>query len=336
MTTRFPNWLNPAWQQLLRSWQQGRLPHAVLLTGAFGTGKHLLAHRLAALLLCQQPVAAGEACGQCAACGWLQAGSHPDLATLQPEETGKAIKIDQVRALGVELGMTSHGGRYKVAVVSPADAMNVNAANSLLKTLEEPTDRTLLILISASPGRLPATVRSRCQQLRIHAPGPGEALDWLVAGGLAPDIGRRCLQLAGGAPLEAAELAASDQLAVCDRRLAELVAVFNGRQDPLRVAADWQGEHEARALLWWQGLLQALVRRQQAGLTPAEPQMAQTLQQISESVDCRQLYELSDRLIRARNSLGSGLNRQLVLEDLLIDWARLAGRPSARAAVTGS
>jgi DNA polymerase-3 subunit delta' len=336
MKTQLPPWLEPAWQQLLRSRQQGRLPHAVLLTGPDGVAKHWLAERFATLLLCHQPSQDGEACGECPSCNWLAAGSHPDLTELGPEESGKAIKIDQVRALAVELGMTSHGGRYKVAVIDPADAMNINAANSLLKTLEEPTPGTLLILVTASPGRLPATVRSRCQQLRLHAPAERTALDWLEARGVDPETGRRCLQVAGGAPLAAAQLADSGMLAVRDQRLKELAAVFRGGQDPLRLAAEWQGEHEARTLSWWQGWLRSLVRWQQAGLPPAEPQVAQTLQQISESVDCRQLYELSDRLSAALNSLGSGLNRQLLLEDLLIDWAGLAGRPSAPGTATRS
>jgi len=336
MNAPLPEWLQPPWQRLARSWQQDRVPHAVLLTGPEGIGKHLLAQRLTALLLCEQPGEPGEPCGHCPSCGWLQAGSHPDLTEVVPEEPGKAIKIDQVRALAVELAMTSHGGRHKVAFIAPADAMNVNAANSLLKTLEEPTERTLLILSSASPGRLPATVRSRCQQLRLQVPAEAQALDWLHAQHLDTGTARRCLQIAGGAPLAAAELAASDLLAVRDRRLGDLVAVFSGKQDPLRLAADWLGEHEARTLLWWQGWLQALVRWRQAGLPPVEAPVAQTLQQISESVDCQQLYALSDRIAGALNSLGSGLNRQLLLEDLLIDWARLAGRPAATATATGS
>lgn len=336
MNTQLPEWLQPAWQQLLRSRQQNRLPHAVLLVGPDGIGKRLLAERLAALLLCEQPTAAGEVCGQCPACGWLRAGSHPDLTVVEPDETGKAIKIDQVRALGVELGMTSHGGLHKVAIIAPAHAMNVNAANSLLKTLEEPTPRTLLILLSASPGRLPATVRSRCQLLRLHAPAAVQALGWLEAQGIDSATARRCLQIAGGAPLAAAELAGSDLLALRDRRLAELAALLDGREDPLRLAGQWQGEHEARTLLWWQGWSQALLRWQQAGVPPPEAQVAQTLQQISESVDCQQLHELTDRISGALNSLGSGLNRQLLLEDLLIDWARLACRPSAPAQASGS
>ena len=335
MTEHFPDWLQAPWQQLARTWGQGRLPHALLLAGPAGIGKHLLARKLTSLLLCQQPDADSGACGRCPACTWLRAGSHPDLSELVPEEPGKAIRIDQVRALGVELGMTSHAGRYKVAVIAPADAMNVNAANSLLKTLEEPTASTLLILLTASPGRLPATVRSRCQQLRIPGPATGQALDWLQGQGIERALAERCLQIAGGAPLAAAQLAASDSLDLRDRWLDELVAVFDGRLDPVRVADDWAGAHEAGALQWWQSALQALIRWQQAGEAPGEARLVQMLRQITEKVDCRQLFELSDRITMAVISLGSGLNRQLLLEDLLIDWARLAGKPPARSTAAG-
>lgn len=324
----FPNWLEVTWQRLLQTQQQGRLAHALLITGQAGIGKHLLAERLAAFLLCEQPLDGVEACGQCRACGQLRSGNHPDLLYLNPEETGKSIKIDQVRALGVQLGMTSHAGRHKIAIIEPADAMNVNAANSLLKTLEEPTANTLLILLTASPGRLPATVRSRCQRLQINTPAREQALAWLQHQGVESATAARYLPLAAGAPLVAAEMAGSDGIELRDQRLNELLAVYSGKLDPLGVAADWVGEHEARTLLWWQRWLQALIRWRQAGQVPEDPQVAQMLQQISETVDCKQLFELADRVTMAMNSLGAGLNRQLLLEDLLIDWARLAGRPS--------
>jgi DNA polymerase-3 subunit delta' len=336
MKVVFPSWLEASWQHIVQTYRQGRLPHALLITGQDGIGKELLVDRLTALLLCERPDEQGNACGECAACGWLRAGTHPDLAVLNPEEPGKAIKIDQVRALGVELGMTSHAGRYKVAVIAPADALNVNAANSLLKTLEEPTANTLLVLLTASPGRLPATVRSRCQQLSIRAPGTETALEWLQASrGIDRAVAGRCLQIAAGAPLAAADLAGSDGLALRDQRLAELSAIFNGQLDPLRAASGWSGEHEASTLRWWQAWLQILIRWQQAGQCPDEPQAAQLLQQIAEKVDCRQLFELSDRVAMALNSLGSGLNRQLLMEDLLIDWARMAGRPSRPSRTAG-
>jgi DNA polymerase-3 subunit delta' len=335
MNDRFPDWLEATWQQLAHARAQGRLPHALLIAGPEGSGKHLLARRLSAALLCESPDPRTGACGRCAACAWLRAGTHPDLAVLEPEEPGKAIKIDQVRALAVELGMTSHAGRYKVAVIAPADAMNVNAANSLLKTLEEPTANTLLILVTASPGRLPATIRSRCQHLRIGLPAAEQALDWLQDAGIERPLAQRCLQAAGGAPLTAASLAASDSLALRDRRLEELSAILDGRLDPLSAAADWNGAGEGQALRWWQSWLQALIRWRQAGVAPDEPQVAQMLRQITETVDCREVFELSDRVTAAVNSLGSGLNRQLLLEDLLIDWARLAGKPRRRSTAAG-
>jgi len=335
MNDRFPDWLEANWQQLARAHAQGRLPHALLIAGPEGSGKHLLARRLSAALLCENPDPHTGACGRCAACAWLRAGTHPDLAVLEPEEPGKAIKIDQVRALAAELGMTSHAGRHKVAVIAPADAMNVNASNSLLKTLEEPTANTLLILLTASPGRLPATIRSRCQHLPVRLPAAEQALDWLQGGGIERPLAQRCLLAAAGAPLTAASLAESDSLALRDRRLEELSSILDGRLDPLSVAADWNGAGEGQALRWWQSWLQALIRWRQAGVAPDEPQVTQKLRQITETVDCRELFELSDRVAAAVNSLGSGLNRQLLLEDLLIDWARLAGKPRRRSTAAG-
>jgi DNA polymerase-3 subunit delta' len=135
--------------------------------------------------------------------------------------------------------------------------------------------------------------------------------------------------------LAAAELADSDRLALRDQRLAELSAIFNGQLDPLRAASDWSGEHEASTLRWWQSWLQVLIRWRQAGQGPDEPQVAQMLRQIAETVDCRQVFELSDRVSMALNSLGSGLNRQLLMEDLLIDWARMAGKPSRPSKAAG-
>jgi DNA polymerase-3 subunit delta' len=238
--------------------------------------------------------------------------------------------------LCAELALTSHAGRYKLALIAPADAMNVNAANSLLKTLEEPTPNTLLMLLSASPGRLPATVRSRCHREHIHTPDRDSALNWLETHcGIDRVMAGRCLQIAGGAPFIAAELAESGGLELHDRRLSELVAIFQGQLDPLRAAVDWSDEHLAITLRWWQMWLQALIRWRQAGQGPGEPRVAQLLQPIAEKVDCKRVFGLCDRVALASNNLGSGLNRQLLAEDLLIDWASLAGRPLRPFAATG-
>jgi DNA polymerase-3 subunit delta' len=326
-------WLQEYQQRLNRTRVQGRLPHALLISGQEGVGKRALAEQLAHSLLCEQPAADGQPCGQCAACGWLQAGTHPDLLWLMPEEAGKAIKVDQVRALTGELCMTSHAGRYKVAIIQPADAMNRNAANSLLKTLEEPTDNTVLVLLAALPRRLPATIRSRCQQLQISLPDALSAQQWLQDAGMGSDQATRYLALANGAPLKAQQLAETDSAGTRDQRLQQLVAVFQGSRDPVETAREWMGESERQSLDWWRAWLEDMIRWQQGGQPPLEAEVAQKLQPIVEAVDCRQLFDLSDKVANALNNLGSGLNRQLMLEDLLIFWAKQADLISYRSRV---
>ncbi|MGD2075310.1 MAG: DNA polymerase III subunit delta' [Gammaproteobacteria bacterium] len=318
-------WLDAVWERLNRTRLQGRLPHALLVLGAEGTGKQVLAMRLASALLCENPRNDGQVCGQCPACGWLRAGTHPDLMPLAPVESGKAIRVDQIRALCSELGMTSHAGRYKVAIIQPADAMNANAANSLLKTLEEPTANTLLLLLTASPGKLPATIRSRCQQIRLAAPPVGAARRWLEAQGLSAETARRCIQMAGGAPLKALELAQSDLAELRAQRLAELSQVLTGQLDAIELAGTWMDEHEPEALRWWLEWLRQLVAWRHAGRTPVDGKAVHKLQKILEAVDSRQMYQIADGITQALNSVGSGLNRQLILEDLLIRWAKMPG-----------
>lgn len=327
-----PDWLEPAWKHLLQMIRQEHLPHALLISGPEGLGKHLLADRLTQYLLCEHVRETGLACGECNACNWLRSGTHPDLVQMQPEEAGKAIKVDQVRKLGTDLGMTSHSGRYKIAVIQPAEAMNVNAANSLLKTLEEPTANTLLMLLSATPGRLPATIRSRCQQIRIDCPSGLIAKAWLVQQQIEDSIASRCLAMSGGAPLTALTLAGSDSLEQHDRCLDELMAIYSGKQDPLRVAEQWARDVTIQRLMmqWWQQWVNSLIRWQQAGIADLDAEVAQKLRQIVEKVDCQQLFALSDRLARGLSGMTSGLNRQLLLEDLLIDWAGLSGKSAVR------
>ena len=318
-------WLDTAWRQLSQVRNQGRLPHALLIIGADGVGKQVFASQLAYSLLCEAPLADGQPCGRCSACAWLQAGTHPDLLQLAPEEAGKAIRVDQVRSLCTELGMTSHAGGHKVAIIEPADAMNSNAANSLLKTLEEPTHNTLLILLTALPGKLPATIRSRCQQLRLVLPQRSVAQHWLESSGVPADVAARCLQMAGGAPLKALELAGSELSELREQRLEELRRVFCGQLDPVLLASQWLGKQEAETLHWWLRWLRDLVSWQIGGRQPTEAGVVQKLQKISESVDSRQICALADGVNAALNSIGSGLNRQLILEDLLISWAGIGG-----------
>lgn len=248
-------WHDALWRQLQQRRAVDRLPHAVLLAGPAGLGKRRFARRLAQALLCTLPDTEGNACGQCRSCQLFQAGSHPDYRLTQPAEEGKVIKIDQIRDLCAFLGYTPQYGGYKIALLEPADRLNVNAANSLLKTLEEPPGDCLLLLTTAQPARLPATVRSRCQTVSFSPPTPEIARYWLkkrIAGALDAAA---LLDAAGGAPLLALTYADSERWQR-RRDLAERYEqVMIGRLDPLRAAEGWMQGDVAENLRWlvsWQ------------------------------------------------------------------------------------
>ncbi|MBI5040490.1 MAG: DNA polymerase III subunit delta', partial [Gammaproteobacteria bacterium] len=157
MKSPYP-WQDTEWAQLRARAAQRRLPHALLVTGPAGVGKCDFADAFARSLLCKHPAGDGSACGNCEACHLVRAGTHPDYLTVTFIEDKTQIGIDQIRELCRALALKSHAGGYKIAIVTPAERMTVEAANSLLKTLEEPTDNTLLMLVTEQPARLPATI----------------------------------------------------------------------------------------------------------------------------------------------------------------------------------
>jgi len=219
------------------------MPHALLLFGPRGIGKLALATRFANLVLCEARDGR-QPCGRCDGCRWFRDGNHPDFRLVQPEalaveeppeegadEGGTSskkakpsteIKVDQVRALGDFLYVGSHRGARRVALVHPAEAMNVSAGNALLKALEEPPANAMFILVSNEPSRLPPTVRSRCVKVPLAAPPVADASAWLKAGGVADP--ERWLAYAGGAPLLALEYAKGDKSVDRARMLDALVS----------------------------------------------------------------------------------------------------------------
>jgi DNA polymerase-3 subunit delta' len=200
--SNFIPWILPQQQQLQRARASQRFPHALLIHDAPGAGGEQLARFAAQAALCRR---AEAPCGQCRDCLQVQSNQHPDLRWLAPLEDSKQIRIEQVRELCEELALTSHGGGASVAVIAPAEAMNANAANALLKTLEEPRAGVTLVLVSALPSLLPATIVSRCQRLQVRAPARAECIAWLRAERGAHDWDA-VLDVLGCAPLQALAL----------------------------------------------------------------------------------------------------------------------------------
>ena len=320
MTALYP-WLEPYRLTVATALTQGRLPHALLLTGLPGLGKGVLAEAIAGQLLCGAATLETGPCGHCDACAQLNAGSHPDYLRIQPEEDSSVIKVDQIRLLAEKLSFSSHQGGYKVAVLNPAGSMNINAANSLLKTLEEPSDNTVLLLICERPSQLPATVRSRCQQIRVEVPGQDAALQWLAGQGIAGPAGTY-LKMAHGAPLEALKQAQADSITARREHLDSLVDILEGRATPLAVAQSWSGEEDMRGICWMREWLMDVIRIGMTGQTSEvrSVDLLETLRKLARRLDSRVVFNQLER-INSTLAASASLNRQMLTEDILLAWA---------------
>jgi DNA polymerase-3 subunit delta' len=305
------------------------LPHALLLTGPAGLGKGAFARRLARGLLCEAPDAEGNACGHCRACHLFQAGSHPDYTVICPEEDSKnanhdsskkkskVIKIDQIRDFCVFLSYTSQYGGYKIVLLEPADRLHVNAANSLLKTLEEPPGNSLLLLVTAQPARLPATVRSRCQIMTFSPPSPEVAFAWLaprLSGALEP---MALLNIAGGIPLVALAYADEERWRRRQKLMDDYEQVVAGQLDPVQAAEQWvQGdlvEHLRWLISWHTDLIRLKMNPDFTHLN--NPDLRPVLRDWITQQSPRRLFERLDEAIRLHALCTmTQINAQLLLE----------------------
>jgi len=232
--------------------------------------------------------------------------------------------VQQIRDLIAHLGMKSYRGGAKVALVFPADAMNVNSANSLLKTLEEPTDNTLLVLVTSRPGRLPATILSRCQRIDMKAPERADALAWLSgqmdASGV---VWEAALDFSGDAPLRALDLLQagfSDRVRELERQMSDIVS---GKKDPAAIASDWASQDSALCLDWLKMWTGYLIRERSVGnldiRLPGDRSGA--LRELIENIDLKILFKYLDDINRSLNLLDTSVNRQGLMEALLLPWA---------------
>ena len=315
-------WLQPLADSLAALRAQDRVPHALLITGQPGVGKLALADCFTLGLLCEALTAGVTPCGECAGCRQFAAGSHADYFRVEPEEDAAVIKVDQVRALAERLSLSAHRGGCKVALLTPADALNINAANSLLKTLEEPSDNTVLLLVSARPGQIPATIRSRCQRIRVEAPARDIALQWLQQQ-LPGEQSEVYLELAHGAPLEALRQAQAGQLAQRREHFDALLGILDGKRSVLDVAAAWSSDEQLQGICWLRDWLMDLLRIRLSGEVAAvrSSDLADSLAALAPRLESRVMFGQLDRINALLRQSASSLNRQLLVEDVLLAWA---------------
>ncbi len=320
-------WQADLWHSLAARQQHA---HAYLLHGPAGIGKRALADQLMALLLCQRP-SAHRACGSCKGCLLLAAHTHPDHYVLEPEEVDKAIRVDQVRQLVGFVTQTAQLGGRKVVVLEPAEAMNLNAANALLKSLEEPAGDTVLLLISHQPSRLLPTIKSRCVQQSCPLPRRQQSLDWLAA--KLPDVSssqrEELLTLSANSPLSALKLHDGGVLDMRVQVVEGVKKLLKRQQSPSQLAEAWNPHSLILLFDWFCEWAHLILRFQmsgdESGLGAAD--MQKVVQYLAEKSSPDRLLAFQDWLLAHRQKvLGkANLNRVLLLEALLVQWASLPG-----------
>jgi len=298
-------WQKDVWDSFNRAVEANRMPHALLLHGSNGVGKRRLAISFAQRMLCLATVD-HYACGTCKSCKLLLAGSHPDLSILEPAEEGKKILVDDVRKLCTKLNTTAQQGGWKISLILDADAMNINASNALLKSLEEPQGKTLLILISDRLHALLPTIRSRCQKQYLPVPNVDIVTRWLneVTGNSA-DVSK-AIEVSNGCPLLALHNIESGTLGMRQDFESVIEGVASGTLTSMDAAQRCAKLNGNNIVDWYMNYLHRLVTNEGQGGADLS------------------LFRFQDRLISARKLLlsQSNVNQQLLLEGLFMDWAQ--------------
>ncbi|GAB6067540.1 DNA polymerase III subunit delta' [Methylothermus subterraneus] len=311
-------WQSAAWERLKAYLRQERLPQALLVSGPHGIGKRPLVRRFAQVWLCEKRCG----CGKCPACRLFEAGTHPDWIHLAPEED-KELTVDKIRELIAVLTLKPQYGQGRVVMIEASERMNPAAANSFLKTLEEPPLGTVLVLLSEAPGRLPATIRSRCQHLKLKIPPRQVALEWLKTQGADAETAELALGLNGGAPLAARDWLLSEAPAKRRQFLETWSALLKGH-DPIVLAQKWQDESLEQILIWLLALTADLVRLSM-GLKERllNPDQRRLLQDQAKELNLTRALRFWQRLLKARQALGTQCNRALLLEAVFLAGAGL-------------
>jgi DNA polymerase-3 subunit delta' len=311
--TATPAWFEAPSRDVRAALDADRLAHGVLIHEDPGAGGLQFARWIAQLVNCKDPKRAP--CGECQDCRWVAADQHPDVTRLSPEEDSSQIKVDAVRALIADFTLTAHGAGYKIAIFMPAHAMTEAAANALLKTLEEPPRRTLLLLASSEPARLPATVRSRCTRLRLSGPTREVAAQFLEAArGAGP--WREALAASGAGPFALLDADPSALAQLRTDTLATLDDIGSGNLQPPAVAERWARGDLATRLACLESWVTERI------LESASIRDATHLSGSGGAPKICRLFELSDAIRDMRKLSHTSINKAFAVESLLWRWAR--------------
>lgn len=314
-------WQQAIWQQLLSTVSRNRLPHALLFVGEKGLGKRSFAEMFASALLCSTFAKSGKVCGQCQSCHLSQIKTHPDLMRIE-SEPGHAIKIDSVRELTDFVNQTALLGGYRVIIIDPADAMNIHASNALLKTLEEPTPNTLIILITEKNINLPATIKSRCQTILFNKPSLKQGMDWLKDHITDHTVDLSLLlNFAKGAPLAALNYFQQGDFALRQDFYKGLSQLSHNQTDPVELAGQWHDKDLKLIFIFLFSWINDILRLKTIHNPTLINQDFQTaLIQASSKLSLKHVLNYIEQIQQryAMVRAGQNLNQRLMLEELFI------------------
>jgi len=319
-----PPWHATLFGHMAQALSRDRVAHGLLVCGPPGVGKHLFAERIVRALLCRDRGENNEACGVCGGCRQLAAQTHPDISRLVPEEAGRQIKVEQVRAFSRRLYLTPQYDTGRIGWIDPAEQLSPSAANSLLKTLEEPPANCHIILVTSHVSALMATIRSRCQLWRVPPPEVDQAHGWLAAQGIdTASLDADSLRT----PLSVIERQRREYTALTDEWDTLLSAVIRNRED-VASAAERMCKQPPDLWLDW------LYRRASGLMTHAlgdvsDDSLPRSLVQVANKLDPKVFQPWLGHVADTSRLARTNADWQLVIESLLLDLkACLKRRPA--------
>jgi DNA polymerase-3 subunit delta' len=304
---------------LSRSLAADRIAHAYLFDGIEGCGKKKTAIAFIEAVFCGQ----SEGCGHCPSCRKLAAGQHPDLHLVEPD--GAFIKIDQIRELQRILAFRPFEASKKACIIDAVDRLNLAAGNALLKTLEEPPGKALLILITDNPGGVLPTVLSRCQRLHFSALPEATIATLLRETGVKPDAARIAASLSGGSMRKAVDI--GEETALHERMsfLERINSLSLGNIAPLfAIAEELAGDKEKTLELL--ELLTAFLRDvlllQNRSPEIVNSDLLPLIEREAAGLSGENIMARIDHVAATRRAILSNVNPRLVLEVLFMKLAK--------------
>jgi len=319
-------WHQDIWQKFIQARSRNHLPHAILLSGEDGIAKLPLAIRMAKSLLCMNTVStATDACNQCQSCKTYESGANPDFIQISLLEDKQQIGVDQIRALSEFLYYSRSYNTNRVVILNPVERMNLNAANSLLKSLEEPSAHTVIILVTAKISQLLPTIKSRCQIFNVATPSKDESIHWLQQHRNQQEQSMTIdaevlLEMTGNKPLKAINVSQED----VDNRnqfSQDLTAVTNQQITITEMAKKWE-KHDFETLLNWQiSLIQKTIKTS-LNCGTSEDASSNSNNTMTQHLSAEEQWHLYQSLIKQKQYIHTSVNSLMFVENMIMLWLK--------------